>query len=82
MRSSITDIICTCCTSLVPRVIREAAENDCTSASENDTTFANRRPRRSRPILAPVVEAIKLTKMATSMPSAASASILPPVSMR
>lgn len=41
-------------TSLVPRVMSEAAENRLISASEKATTRANRRRRKSRPIWLPV----------------------------
>ena len=57
------DIIWICWISLVPRVISEAAEKRCTSASENDMTFVNSFVRSSRPIFAPVRDATKPTSV-------------------
>ena len=41
--------ICTCCTSLVVRVIRDGAPKRATSRLENDPTWWNTAARRSRP---------------------------------
>ena len=58
MRSTMTVTIWICWTSLVPRVMSEAAEKRWTSASENPTTRSNSRPRSVRPILAAAREAM------------------------
>ena len=82
MRSSMTVTICTSCTSLVPRVISDAALKDWISASEKPTTWLNRRLRRLRPTLAAVRDAKKPTMTAMTMPSAARPSIFAPVATR
>ena len=46
-----TTIICTCCTSLVPRVMSEGVPNRLTSAWEKLSTLRKRLPRTSRPKL-------------------------------
>ena len=43
--------ICTCCTSLVLRVMSDPAPNDDTSRSENPLTLSKMSRRRSRPRL-------------------------------
>ena len=45
----ITTSICTCCTSLVMRVMSDGAPNAPTSRAENSVTWWNRAARRSRP---------------------------------
>ena len=82
MRSIMTDTICTCCTSLVPRVMSEAAEKLWISASANDSTRSNKRLRKLAPIFAAVRLAMKPTITAMTMPSAARPSIFPPVVSR
>ena len=52
--------ICTCCTSLVVRVISDGAPNSLTSLSENCSTLRKRLPRTSRPN-AIAVRALKYT---------------------
>ncbi len=46
---AMTTSICTCCTSLVMRVIRDGAPNWFTSRAEKSVTRWNRSPRTSRP---------------------------------
>jgi len=46
---AISTSICTCCTSLVLRVISDGAPKCCTSRVENAPTRWNRAPRTSRP---------------------------------
>ena len=46
---AISTSICTCCTSLVPRVIRDGAPNCCSSRCEKLPTRWNSSARRSRP---------------------------------
>ena len=82
MRMSMMDIIWICCTSLVARVIRDAAEKRCTSASENDMTFAYSELRRPRPILAPVREATSPTSEAMIAESSTNPIIFKPVTSR
>ena len=69
-------------TSLVPRVISEAAENRLISASEKATMRPNSWLRRSRPMAAPVREATKLTATSSTMAAAATASMARPVRAR
>ena len=45
----ISTSICTCCTSLVPRVMSEGAPNRPTSGLEKARTCSKTAPRRSRP---------------------------------
>ena len=47
--AAITTSICTCCTSLVMRVMSDGAPNVPTSRAENSVTWWNSEPRRSRP---------------------------------
>ena len=68
--------------SFVPRVMSEAAEKLCTSASENDTTWRKSFARSVAPTLAAVREAMKPTRMATAMPSAARPSMVRPIRTR
>ena len=82
MRSSMTVTICTSWMSFVPRVMSEAAEKLCTSASENDTTWRKSFARSVAPTLAAVREAMKPTRMATAMPSAARPSMVRPMRTR
>ena len=49
MNALITISICTCCTSLVLRVINDGAPNCPTSRAENVPTWCSTAPRRSRP---------------------------------
>ena len=49
MVAVISTSICTCCTSLVDRVISDGAPNRVTSCSENSSTRVKTAPRRSRP---------------------------------
>ena len=69
-------------TSLVPRVMSEAAENWLISASEKATTRANRRRRKSRPILAPVRADTKPAATSRTMEPAAASSMRPPMRRR
>ena len=82
MRSSMTVTICTSWMSFVPRVMSEAAEKLCTSASENDTTRRNSFERSVAPTLAAVREAMKPTSTAATMPRAASPNIKRPMRTR
>ncbi len=82
MRSSMTVTICICWMSFVPRVMSEAAEKLCTSASENDTTWRNSFARSVAPTFAAVREAMKPTSTAATMPSAARPSIMKPTRRR
>ena len=47
MRTNMIDTFCTSWTSLVPRVMSEAAENAPISASEKETTLENSALRKS-----------------------------------
>ncbi len=49
IRQAIRTSICTCVTSLVPRVMSEGAPNSCSSRAEKVPTRWNRSRRRSRP---------------------------------
>ena len=61
MRSIIVDVICTCCMSLVARVISDEVLNSFISAFENDMTFEN---SQDIPAVAPDSE---LSKLVTAM---------------
>ena len=78
MRRTMTITIWICWISLVPRVIREAAENDWISASEKETTFSNRRSRKPRAVLAAVRDARKPTAMEAIIINAATPNIWAP----
>ena len=54
--SIISSTICTCCTSLVVRVMSEGAPKRLTSACEKPCTRRNRAPRVSRPSAIEVLE--------------------------
>ena len=82
MRKSMMVTIWICWMSLVLRVISDAAENFCTSASENPTTFSNRRLRRSRAIPAPVRLAKNETHAAQRAPSRVTPIIRAPMESR
>ena len=75
MRRSITITIWICWISLVPRVMREAAENDWTSASEKEITFSKRRSRKPRAVFAAVRDAMKPTAIEAIIINAATPSI-------
>ena len=64
---------------MVPRVIRDAAENAWTSASEKASTRANKRSLSSRATLAAVREARNPTAMEASIMTAATPSIFAPI---
>ena len=76
---AISTSICTCCTSLVLRVISEGAPNSCTSRAENVPTRWNSSARTSRPkpiaVRAPNQTAATEQTICTSE----TASIIPPV---
>ena len=82
MRSSITRTVCIWVMSLVPRVMSDAAEKDCTSASENETTRANRRSRSFAAMPAAVREAMSPTSTETTTINAVTPSILAPTVTR
>jgi hypothetical protein len=70
MRSSMTVMFWICWTSLVARVMSDAAENFCTSASENAMTRRYSLPRSSRPTPAPTREARSpMTEASTALAS-------------
>ena len=75
----ITTSICTCCTSLVLRVISDGAPKCATSRAENSPTRRKIAPRRSRPKLI-AVRAPKYTATSEqAICSRLTASIQPPV---
>ena len=65
--SSIMHTIIICWTSFVHLVMSDAVENLSISAPENDTTFLNTLPRRSRPMAAPVFDATNDEQNAASI---------------
>ncbi len=82
MRRSMTSTVWICVMSLVPRVMSDAAENDWISASENDTTRANRRSRSFAAMPAAVREAMSPTSTEATTMSAVTPSILAPTLTR
>ena len=82
IRMSMIDIIWICCTSFVARVISDAAENLCTSASEKAMTLRKSSLRNSRPIFAPVRAATRPTQAEMTMPSSTKPIIFNPVISR
>ena len=66
MRSMMTIIIWTCCTSLVHRVISDDCENRSTSAGESDMTLRNTSRRRSRATAAATRDAIRPDSVAAA----------------
>ncbi len=78
MRSIMVHTFWMSTTSLVPRVMREAAEKRLMSPSEKATTWENSRRRTSRPMAAPVREATRETAASKTMAAAATPSISSP----
>ena len=71
--------ICTCCTSLVLRVMSDGAPNCPTSRCENATTRWKRSPRRSRPIPIASREPKYTATMAQTTCTRLTPSMTPPV---
>ena len=78
MRSIIVDVICTCCISLVARVISDDVLNSVISAFEKDMTLVNSRDLRSRPMLAPTLAASRDIKVVNIITDTDMSSMRPP----
>ena len=77
--STIVDVICTCCISLVARVMRDDVLNSSISALENDITFLKRRDLRSFPMPAPTLAARSDTSVVNAITATDIRSISPPI---
>ena len=76
--SIISTVICTCCTSLVVRVISDGVPKRLTSTWEKLSTLRNRAPRMSRPNAIAVLEPQYTATMAVTANSSVTPSMMPP----